>query len=36
MLDVLEFTFSDWIHFGGTLLLLSVVAEGVGGIFRRE
>lgn len=35
MLEILEFIFQDLIHFIGTLLLIYVVSEGIGGVFRR-
>lgn len=39
MLEILEFIFSDWIHFFGTLLLISctgsVVSDIVSGFTRR-
>jgi hypothetical protein len=34
MLDVLKFIFSDFWHWFGTLILLAVIAEGLGGTFR--
>lgn len=34
MLDVLQFIFSSFWHWLGTLILLAVVAEGLGGMFR--
>lgn len=35
MLDVLNFIFQDSWHWLGTVILLGVVAEGIGGIFSR-
>ena len=35
MLDILKFIFQDFWHWLGALLLLSVIAEGIGGIFRK-
>lgn len=32
MIEVLQFIFSDYLHFFGTLLLLAVIAEGIGGL----
>lgn len=34
ILEVLEFIFQDFIHWFGTFLLVSAIAEGIGGIFR--
>lgn len=35
MLEVLKFIFQDFWHWLGTLILLAVIAEGVGGMFRK-
>lgn len=32
MIEVLEFIFSDFLHFFGTLILLAVIAEIIGEI----
>ena len=31
MLEILQFVFQDFWHWAGTLLILAVVAEGLGG-----
>lgn len=36
MLEVLEFIFRDFTTFFGTLLLLGVISEGLGGFRRRD
>lgn len=36
MLEVLQFIFQDFWHWLGTLILLSVIAEGLGGGFRKD
>ena len=33
MVDVLEFIFQDFWHWAGTLVLVSAIAEGIGGLF---
>ncbi len=35
MLEIFEFIFQDFWHWLGTLILLGVIAEGVGGMFRK-
>lgn len=35
MLEILEFVFQDFWHWFGTLLLISAISEGIGGIFRK-
>jgi hypothetical protein len=34
MLEALQFIFSDFWHWLGALLMLAVVAEGIGGLVR--
>ena len=34
MLDVLKFIFQDFAHWLGAVILLSVIFEGIGGIFK--
>lgn len=35
MVEVLEFIFQDLLHFFGTVILLSVIFEGLGGMFKK-
>jgi hypothetical protein len=34
MLEILKFIFQDFWHWLGSLILLAVIAEGLGGMFR--
>lgn len=36
MIQVLEFIFQDFIHFAGTVILISVFGEALGNIFKRR
>lgn len=36
MIQVLEFIFQDFIHFAGTVILISVLGEASGNIFKRR
>ena len=35
MLEILKFIFQDFWHWLGTLILIAVVAEGIGGLFTK-
>lgn len=36
MLDILEFIFKDFWHFMGIVILLSIICDGVNGIFKKS
>ena len=35
MLELLEFIFQDFEHWLGTAIILGIIAEGLGGMFRK-
>lgn len=35
MIEILKFVFQDFWHYLGMLIILTVIAEGIGRIFRR-